>query len=200
MKEKKIINILVGTNNDGKLREIKDLLPKNIKIYSPKNLNLKSPKENGVSFEENSFIKAKYFSKKTKMICLADDSGLVIEILDGRPGIFSARWAGKNSNFDFAIERVFKELSKKKKNWRLKKIKAHFISALTIYWPDGKKINSLGKIKGYISTKKRGVKGFGYDPIFIPLKKKITFGQMNRKKKGRMDHRFKAFKKIKKFF
>ena len=175
MLNKKIKKILIGTNNIGKLKEIKALLPKTTKIYSTKDFNIKSPVENGRSFLKNSEIKAKYFSKKTKMICLADDSGLVIEILDGRPGIFSARWAGKNSNFDFAIERVFKELSKKKKNWRLKKIKAHFISALTIYWPDGKKINSLGKIKGYISTKKRGVKGFGYDPIYIPLKKKNYF-------------------------
>ena len=114
MKPKKIINIMIGTNNLGKLREIKDLLPKSIKIYSPKNLKLKSPKENGISFKENSMIKAKYFSKKTKMICLADDSGLEIDILNKKPGIFSSRWSGTKNNFNIAIKKVFKELKKKK--------------------------------------------------------------------------------------
>ena len=107
MKSKKIINIIIGTNNLGKLREIKDLLPKSIKIYSPKNLKLKSPKENGISFKENSMIKAKYFSKKTKMICLADDSGLEIDILNKKPGIFSSRWSGPKNNFNIAIKNLF---------------------------------------------------------------------------------------------
>ena len=107
MKQKKNINIIVGTNNAGKLREIKDLLPKNLIIYSPKELKLKSPKENGKSFKENSLIKAKFFSKKAKMICLADDSGLEINILSKKPGIFSSRWAGSKGNFNFAIKKVF---------------------------------------------------------------------------------------------
>ena len=119
MKQKKNINIIVGTNNAGKLREIKDLLPKNLIIYSPKELKLKSPKENGKSFKENSLIKAKFFSKKTKMICLADDSGLEIDILDKKPGIFSSRWAGTKGNFNIAIKKVFNEL--KKKRFRLEK-------------------------------------------------------------------------------
>ena len=94
MVKKNIINLIIGTNNLGKLREIKDLLPNNLKIYSPKGLKLKSPKENGKSFKENSLIKARYFSKKAKMICLADDSGLEIDVLDKSPGIFSSRWVG----------------------------------------------------------------------------------------------------------
>ena len=183
MKPKKIINIKIGTNNLGKLREIKDLLPKSIKIYSPKNLKLKSPKENGTSFKENSMIKAKYFSKKTKMICLADDSGLEIDILDGNPGIYSARWGGKKGDFFKAIRRVFKELGKKDKNWKNKKIKARFICSLTIYWSNKKIVNSIGKVEGYISPLMKGKKGFGYDPIFIPIGKKITFGQMEMSKK-----------------
>ena len=97
MKNKKIIEILVGTNNDGKLREIIDLLPNFYKIYSPKDYKLKSPKENGKSFLENSLIKAKYFSLKTKKICIADDSGLEISLLNNQPGIFSARWGGKKT-------------------------------------------------------------------------------------------------------
>ena len=95
MLKKKIIKLLVGTNNKGKLKEISDLLPKNLKIYSPSDFKIKSPVENGKTFEENSLIKAKFFSKKSKMICLSDDSGLEIDILDGNPGIYSARWGGK---------------------------------------------------------------------------------------------------------
>tara|TARA_B110000027_G_scaffold78074_1_gene83110 strand:+ start:387 stop:989 length:603 start_codon:yes stop_codon:yes gene_type:complete len=199
MLKKKIIKILIGTNNSGKLKEIKDLLPKNLKIYSTSHFKIKSPAENGKTFEENSLIKAKYFSKKTKMLCLSDDSGLEIDILDGNPGIYSARWGGKKGNFFKAINRVFKELDKKDKNWRIKKIKARFVCSLTIYGPDQKTINSIGKIEGNISPYMKGKNGFGYDPIFIPLGKKITFGQMKPLQKYRIDHRFKAFKKIKKF-
>jgi len=200
MKQKKNINIVVGTNNAGKLREIKDLLPSYLKIYSPKELKLKSPKESGKSFKENSVIKAKFFSKKTKMICLADDSGLEINILNKRPGIFSSRWAGPKGNFNIAINKVFNELKKKDKNWKNKKILAQFICVLTLYWPSGKYVNSVGKVKGYILNKKRGNNGFGYDPIFKPLNKKLTFAEMKSKDKYKIDHRFQAFKKIKKFF
>ena len=200
MLNKKITKIFVGTNNTGKLKEIKDLLPNSLKIYSTKGFKIKPPRENGKSFKENSLIKAKFFSKKTKMVCLADDSGLEIDILNGAPGIHSARWGGKKKNFNLAMNRVFKEIKKKEKNWYRKKIKARFVCALTIYWPEGKFINSLGKIEGYISSKKKGNNGFGYDPIFIPLNKKKTFGEINSKIKYKIDHRFKAFKKIKKFF
>ena len=199
MSKKKINQLIIGTNNLGKLREIKELLPKNLKIYSPKELKIKSPKENGKSFKENSLIKAKYFSKKSKMICLADDSGLEIDILKKRPGIFSSRWAGKKNNFNIAIKKVFKELMKKDKLWKNKKIKASFICVLSIYRPNGKNISRSGKIKGLISSEKKGKNGFGYDPIFIPEKYKITFGQMLPKIKFNIDHRSKAFRKIKKF-
>ena len=200
MLKKKITKILVGTNNIGKLREIKGLLPKKLKIYSTSDFKVKSPVENGKTFEENSLIKAKYFSKKSKMICLSDDSGLEIDILGGAPGIYSARWGGKTGNFTMAMNRVFRELDKKNKNWKTKKIKARFVCALTIYGPNQKTINSLGKIEGYISHSMKGENGFGYDPIFIPKGKKITFGEMQPLQKYKMDHRFKAFKKIKKFF
>ena len=200
MLTKKITKILVGTNNTGKLKEIRDLLPKKLEIYSTSDFKIKSPIENGNTFEENSLIKARYFSKKAKIICLSDDSGLEIDILDGAPGIYSARWGGKKGNFVKAMNRVFKELDKKNKNWRTKKIKARFICALTIYGPNQKTINSIGKIEGYISTSMKGKNGFGYDPIFIPIGKKITFGEMNASQKYKIDHRFKAFKKIKKFF
>jgi len=200
MKRKKIINLIIGTNNPGKLREIKDLLPNKLKVYSPNKLKLKSPKENGKTFKENSLIKAKFFSNKTKMICLADDSGLEINILDKKPGIFSSRWAGSKGNFNTAIKKVFKELSNKDKNWKNKKIKARFICSLSIYWPNGKNISRNGKVEGFISSKKKGKNGFGYDPIFIPIKRKMTFAQMSSSNKFKIDHRSRAFKKIKKFF
>ena len=127
---KKISNLLIGTNNKGKLKEIRALLPKHIKIYSTSKFNLKSPIENGKTFEENSIIKSKYFSKKTNLPCLADDSGLEIDILNKSPGIYSSRWGGKNSDFDKAIKRVYRELNKKDKKWKSKKIKARFVCAL----------------------------------------------------------------------
>ena len=95
MLKKKIEKLLIGTNNKGKLKEIRDLLPKNITTLSTAEFKLKSPRENGKSFKENSLIKSKYFSKKTNLICLADDSGLEIDILDKKPGIYSARWGGR---------------------------------------------------------------------------------------------------------
>ena len=200
MLKKKIIKILVGTNNIGKLKEIKDLLPKNLEIYSISDFKIKSPIENGNTFEENSLIKARYFSKKSKMICLSDDSGLEIDVLNGAPGIYSARWGGKKGDFVKAMKKVFKELDKKIKNWKTKKIKARFVCALTLYRPNQKLISSVGKVEGYISPFIKGKNGFGYDPIFIPKGKKITFGEMQPLQKYKIDHRYKAFKKIKKFF
>ena len=200
MLNKKITKLLIGTNNTGKLREIKDLLPKNIESHSPIEHKISSPPEIGTSFEKNSLIKAKFFSNKSGLICLADDSGLEIDLLDGAPGIFSARWAGKNGNFNEAIKKIYNCLKKKDSNWKIKKIKANFVCALTIYWPNKKKVTVIGKVSGYISKKPKGKNGFGYDPIFIPSKKKKTFGEMSPLQKYKMDHRYKAFKKIKKFF
>ena len=121
MSKQKIDKLLIGTNNKGKLREIKSLLPKDIKIYSTSKFNLKSPTENGKTFKENSLIKSRYFSQKTGLICLADDSGLEIDFLDKSPGIYSARWGGKHGDFNKAIRKVYRELNKKDKNWKDKK-------------------------------------------------------------------------------
>jgi XTP/dITP diphosphohydrolase len=196
---KKILKILIGTNNRGKYREIKDLLPKYIKTYSTKEFMLKSPKENGLTFKENSEIKSRYFSKKTRLICLADDSGLEVDILNKAPGIYSARWGGKNGDFKKAINRVYRNLFKTDKNWQNKKVKARFICALSIYNLDKKIASVQGKVEGYLSNEPKGNNGFGYDPIFIPKNKKKTFGEMKSSEKYKIDHRFAAFKKIKKF-
>ena len=197
---KKITKLLVGTNNKGKLREIKDLLPNNLEILSPLSFKIKSPAENGKTFEENSLIKARYFSKKSKIACLSDDSGLEVDLLNGEPGIHSARWGGKKADFRKAMSRVFKELNKKDKNWKHKKITARFICVLTIFSSNKKLISSVGIVEGSISPTKKGKNGFGYDPIFIPKGRKITFGEMKASEKYKIDHRFKAFKKIKKLF
>ena len=199
MSKQKINKLLIGTNNKGKLREIKSLLPKKIKIYSTSEFNLKSPVENGKTFIENSLIKSKYFSKKTRLICLADDSGLEIDLLDKNPGIYSARWGGKYGDFSKAIKKVYRELNKKDINWKNKKIRARFICALSISYLNKKIACVLGKVEGYISDKPKGKNGFGYDPIFIPVGKRMTFGEISPNIKYKIDHRYKAFKKIKKF-
>ena len=200
MYKKKNREIIIGSNNAGKIKEIRDLLPKTYKVFSPKDFKLKSPKENGKSFLQNSLIKAEYYSKKSGKICIADDSGLEIDILNKAPGIFSARWGGRKSNFNIAIKKVFRELNKKDKKWKEKKIVARFICALTIFRIKKKPIHSKGIIEGIISKTKKGKNGFGYDPIFIPNGKKITFGEMKPSLKFKIDHRSKAFKKIRKFF
>ena len=199
MLNKKIKKILIGTNNKGKLKEIRGLLPKNIKTLSISEFKIKSPRENGKTFKENSLIKSRYFSKKTNLICLADDSGLEIDILNKKPGIYSARWGGRNSDFKKAIKKVYREINKKDKNWKSKKIKARFICALSISYLDKKIACVIGSVEGYISPKAKGKNGFGYDPIFIPKNKNKTFSEMKLSQKYKLDHRYKAFKKIKKF-
>ena len=196
---KKIKEIVIGTNNDGKYKEICELLPKKIKKFSIKKFKILGPEETGESFEENSMIKASYFSKRTNLVCLADDSGLEIDLLNGAPGIYSARWASNKGNFDGAIEKIFNKMNNIKKDWKNKST-ARFICCLSIYWPNGKSYLSKAIVKGKISPQKKGNNGFGYDPIFIPYGYKKTFGEMKPELKMSIDHRYKAFSKIKKFF
>ena len=196
---KKINEIIVGTNNIGKYGEICNLLPKEIKKYSPKDLKILTPEENGKSFEENSMLKASYFSKKTNLLCLSDDSGLEIDLLNGAPGIYSSRWSGPKNDFDLAIKTVFEKMNKAKKNWKNANT-ARFVCCLTLFWPDGKSYLGKGVIRGKILDIKKGNKGFGYDPIFIPDGYNKTFGEMKPKLKMSIDHRFKAYQKIKNFF
>ena len=119
MQKINITEIIIGSNNEGKIKEIRDLLPQKIKIYSPKDFKLKSPKENGKTFAKNSLIKARFFSKKTGKSCIADDSGLEIDILNKAPGIYSARWGGYKNNFNVAIKKIFKKLKEKDSKWKL---------------------------------------------------------------------------------
>ena len=143
----KIKEIIIGTNNKGKYREICHLLPNEVKKYSPKEFDFPSPKEIGKSFRENSLIKASYFSKKTNLICLSDDSGLEIDLLNNEPGLYSSRWGGEKKNFDLAIKKIFEKMGNIKNDWKNDNV-ARFICCMTIFWPDGKHYSSQGIIKG----------------------------------------------------
>jgi XTP/dITP diphosphohydrolase len=195
---KKIKKLLIGTHNKGKIKEISYLLNKRIKKITPFQLNIKSPRETGKSFKSNSELKANYFFKKSKIFTISDDSGLCVDCLNGKPGIYSARWAKKHGSFKRAMKKIIASIKNINKNKKIKNTKAKFICSLTLSFSATKKITTIGVIYGNISEKILGVKGFGYDPIFIPKGSKITFGQMNKKKKILMDHRFLAFKKLKK--
>ena len=193
---KKVKKILLATNNPGKFRELKEILPKKIKYYKPKNFKLNEPIENGKTFKSNAKIKSLYAAKRTGLVCISDDSGLEVDALSKKPGIYSARWAGPTKDFNIAISRVFNFLSKKKKL----NSKARFVCAISIAFPDGKSFEFQGKVEGHISFPARGNKGFGYDPIFVPKGENKTFAQIGKVKKNRMSHRFNAFLKIKKYF
>ena len=195
---KKVKSLLVATNNKGKLLEIKKLLPDTINFYSPEDFKLAEPVENGKTFEANAIIKARYCAERSKLISLSDDSGLEVLALKGRPGIYSARWAGKSKNFDTAIKKVFSELKKKKK--LNKSNKARFYCSLAIAWPDGECKIFSGTVNGKISLQPKGNRGFGYDPIFIANGYKKTFGEISADLKDKISHRYKAFSKIKRFF
>jgi XTP/dITP diphosphohydrolase len=195
---KNIKSLLIATNNKGKLLEIKKLLPKHITFYSPKDFNLLEPIENAKTFEGNAVIKAKYCAQKSKLVSLSDDSGLEISSLNGEPGVYSARWAGKNKDFKLAIKKVYTKIKKKNKSKKLNA--ARFYCSLAIAFPNGIYKTFSGTVSGKISTKPKGNNGFGYDPIFIPKGYKKTFGEMNADFKDKISHRYKAFNKIKKYF
>ena len=184
--------ILIGTHNAGKFKEIAYLIAKKYKKISPMSLKIKSPKETGKSFIANSKLKANFFSKYVNYPVISDDSGLCIQALNNKPGIFSARLAKKHGSFLKAMKFILIKMKNKKNR------QATFVCSLSYKKNDGKILSVEGRLKGNISNKILGKKGFGYDSIFIPLKEKMTFGQMPKLKKIKMDHRFIAFQKLKK--
>ncbi len=194
---KKIKEILIGTHNKGKIKEISYLLNKKIKRITPFQLNIKSPRETGKSFKLNSELKAKYFFKKSKIYTISDDSGLCVDCLNDKPVIYSARCAKKYGSFNHAMKKIIALVKIKNKNKKVKNTKAKFVCSLTFSFSATKKITTIGIVQGDVSEKILGKNGFGYDSIFIPKGSKITFGQMNKKKKILIDHRFLAFKKLK---
>ena len=183
--------ILIGTHNKGKFREIAYLLSKKYKKVSPVSLKIPSPKETSKSFSGNSKLKVNFFSKFVDFPVISDDSGLCIKSLKNKPGIYSARLAKKHGSFTKAMIFILKKMKHKKDR------SAVFICSLSFKYPKKKLINVTGKIKGSIARSIRGKKGFGYDPIFIPNKYEKTFGQFSKIEKMKMDHRYQAFKKLK---
>ena len=188
--KKKINSIVIASQNPGKIKEMLPFIKKlNTKIYFAKDFKLKEPKEDGSNFIENALKKSRYVNNKTKKVSIADDSGLVIPSLQGKPGVFSARWAGEKKDFNRAMKKVNNLLYKKKTN-------AYYISVLAISWNKKKEEIFIGKIFGSLTWPPRGNLGFGYDPIFIPKGYSKTFGELSNKIKNNISHRVIAFKKL----
>ena len=185
--------IVIASHNEGKVSEIADLLiPLGISIISSRDINLPEPEETGTTFIENAELKARLAAKLSGLPAIADDSGLCISALGGAPGIYSARWAGENKNFNAAMERVADALLMSGQYDR----KASFHCALSLGWPDGKNESVEGVLTGQIIWPARGNKGFGYDPMFVPDGYTETFGEMEPNKKHAISHRAVAYDKL----
>ncbi len=196
---KNIKEIVIASHNIGKVREIRSLLkPLGLKIYSAKKFTINEPIEDGKTFKENSLIKSKNAALKSGIPAIADDSGLCILSLDNKPGIYSARWAGRKKNFNLAINKIENEMRKNKLTNKAAR-KAFFCCALSIYFPNNNYRVFEGKKYGHIQFPASGKNGFGYDPIFVPNGYKKTFGEMNFTYKERISHRSIAFKKMKEY-
>jgi len=184
--------LVVASHNPGKVTEIGALLaPHSLKVRSAAELNLPEPDENGTSFAANATIKASAACNATGLTAIADDSGLVVPILSGAPGIYSARWAGSGKDFKVAIARLEQELGTRDPT-------AHFVCALAVAWPHGPCDIFEGKVFGSVSFPPRGENGFGYDPIFQPRGGVQTFGEMHPEEKDVISHRASAFAKLRK--
>ena len=183
--------LVLASHNQGKLREIRELLaPFNADVISAGELGLPEPEETGLSFVANAELKALAAAMGAQMIALSDDSGLAVDALNGAPGIYSARWAGPQKDFDLAMRKIQTTMG----GSPIKS--ARFICALTLAWPDGHCETVEGKVEGTLTFPPRGLHGFGYDPIFIPDGFDITFGEMDPAKKHEMSHRADAFRKL----
>lgn len=181
--------LVLATHNPGKVREISELLrPYNIITKSAADLDLPEPIEDGASFRENAIIKAKFTAKESGMPGLSDDSGLCVHDLNDEPGIYSARWAGSEKNFGLAMKKIWERLKDIPQPWH-----AHFVCALALAWPDGHTESFEGKIFGEITWPPRGEKGFGYDPIFVPVGETQTFAELDPIFKHSISHRAEAF-------
>lgn len=192
--------LVVASHNAGKIREINALLaPFGFTVTSSADHDVEEPVEDGLTFEANAKIKALATASATGQMALADDSGLVVEGLDGAPGIYSARWAGPEKDFGLAMQRVHDELSAKGCTSPETR-KAYFIACLCLAWPDGHTQFYTGRVDGTIVWPPRGTQGFGYDPVFQPDGHDRTFGEMTPEEKhgadGRetaLSHRSRAF-------
>jgi XTP/dITP diphosphohydrolase len=195
--------VVIATQNPGKLAEMRELLaPYGIAAQSAGELGLPEPKETGTTFAANARIKAMAAAKATGKVAFADDSGLVVDALDGEPGIHSARWAGPDKDFRFAMNKIQTLLIER--GARLpKQRRCHFVAALCLAWPDGHTEEFEGRVDGVAVWPPRGDKGFGYDPLLMPDGHDRTFGQMSAEEKhglppkgNGLSHRARAFVKL----
>jgi XTP/dITP diphosphohydrolase len=195
--------LVIATHNPGKLAEMRELLaPYGVDTVSAGDLGLAEPVESGTSFVANARIKASTAATASGLPAFADDSGLVVDELDGAPGIHSARWAGPDKNFFHAMERI-EQLLRARGATSPDRRRAHFISALCVAWPDGHQEEFEGRIDGTLVSPPRGDKGFGYDPMFLPGGFGLTFGEMTGDQKHGLpphglglSHRARAFLKL----
>ena len=190
--------LVIATHNPGKLREIAELLqPLGIECFSAKELDLPEPEEIGNSFADNADLKAREAADLSGFPALADDSGLCVDALHGRPGIFSARWAeDEEGNRDWlrAMEKVWREVEATEPDAAPA---AHFACSLAIAWPNDGQVETFdGRVDGTLAWPPRGDKGFGYDPMFVPVGHEVTFGEMEPLSKHKMSHRADAFRKL----
>ncbi len=189
---------MIATGNKGKFKEFCNFLDSaDLKCISISGYSIIEPEENGTSFVENAYIKARYYHQHTNLPALADDSGLAIDQLGGNPGIFSARWAGPNKDFKHAIKKIANNL--KKENINFDSVTGSFICALCYYQDKNNIFQVSGTVKGKIIIPARGNNGFGYDPIFIPVGQNLTFAEMNETQKQKYSHRTQALTKMKEY-
>ena len=195
--------LVIATHNPGKLAEMRELLaPHGVEAVAAGDLELAEPAESGNSFRDNARIKATAAAHTAKLPAFADDSGLMVDALDGAPGIHSARWAGPNRDFGGAMRRI-ESMLRERGATRLAERRAHFVSALCLAWPDGHFEEFEGRVDGTLVWPPRGTRGFGYDPMFQPVGFALTFGEMPSADKhglppnGRaLSHRARAFLKL----
>lgn len=186
--------LVIASHNEGKVREIRALLePYGITPVSAGSLGLPEPPETGTTFIANAEIKARSAADLSGLPALADDSGLAVEALGGEPGIYSARWAGENKDFGLAMKLVHENLERAGPEAGTD---AHFVCALSLCWPDGRIESFEGRVDGTIVWPPRGTFGFGYDAIFQPIGREISFGEMDPEEKHAISHRADAFRKL----
>jgi XTP/dITP diphosphohydrolase len=195
--------LVIATHNPGKLAEMRELLaPYGIEAVSAGELGLGEPEETGDDFRANARIKAVAAAQSAKIPAFADDSGLVVDALDGAPGIHSARWAGETKDFSAAMTRI-ERLLQERGATTAEKRKAHFVSALCVAWPDDHVEEVEARVHGTLVWPPRGTAGFGYDPAFLPDGHTRTFGEMTSIEKHGLpplglglSHRARAFVKL----
>jgi XTP/dITP diphosphohydrolase len=187
------MRLVVATHNPGKAVEIDALLGGHYEVVTAASLNLPEPDETETTFVGNALLKARHAADRAGEVALADDSGVSVAALDGAPGIFSARWAGPDKDFAFAMRRVEERLEEIGSDDR----RAWFTSALAVAWPNGPAVVVEGRVDGLLTFPPRGDRGFGYDPIFIPEGHDQTFGELDPALKDSISHRARAFAKLK---